>query len=122
MSKSGLGLLIFLVSFTVLSTVLGYAGIARLHHLHYPPFNPPDRIYTIMVLFPHPSGQMILFLDSTFGRILSWMLVLAALVVPALLIYKYDRWILGFALLFSVTALFGLIGFSLFLHGYLDAF
>ena len=119
MNASGKGLFVLLVVFLLLSAGLGYAGIARLHRMHYPPFN--DGLYATMDKIPHPSPEAIQFLDSRGGRILAGSLAVIIPVACVLLVFVRDYRIAGFSLLIVATAGYGLAGVSLFLHGVFDA-
>jgi hypothetical protein len=121
MSTSIKGFFAFLVMFTVVSTMLGYAGIERLERYHYPPFH-HDGLYTIVGEFPHPSDRVILFLDSAFGRILVWSCVPIVSVICFILVFGQERLLLGFSILIATAALYIVTGFCLFMHGRLDAF
>jgi hypothetical protein len=120
MSASAKGLFGFLVVLMLVSVVLGYEGIARLHRNHYPPFTEVGMMFTVVEAINPPNDNIILFLDSIGGRVLIWFLVAAIPTVCGILSFRYEWWILGFAFLTSCTALFCWIGFRIFLHALLD--
>ena len=51
-------------------------------------------------------------------RVDTWALVFMVPCVCAILIFKYDRWILGYGILAGFALLFGMMGFSLLIHGF----
>ncbi|MGD1085020.1 MAG: hypothetical protein ABSA47_09765 [Verrucomicrobiota bacterium] len=106
----------FLVLFMLVSTLLGYDGIARLRRNVRPPFGAPFTLYTEVGGIPGPSDRLVLFVDSTHGRIIVWSWALAIPILCGFLAFKQERLILGGSLLFANGVLFGWIGLQLFLH------
>jgi len=104
----------FLVLFMLVSTLLGYDGIARLRREGRPPF--ATGLYTSFGGIPGPSDGLVLFVDSTHGRIIVWSWALAIPVLSGFLVFQRQRLILGGSLLFANGVLFGWIGLQLFLH------
>ena len=121
MSPSAKGLFGFLVILMLASVILGYEGIARLHRTHYPPFPEVGMMFTVGYTINPPSDGVVLFLDSTAGRILVWFLAVAIPVVCGVLAFRYQWRVLGFGLLIGCAALFCWIGFRIWLHAVLDA-
>jgi hypothetical protein len=120
-SYAAKGLFGFLAGLILLSTVLGYEGIGRLRRTQYPPFEAEGNMFTAGYLVNPPEGHFVLFLDSMEGRLLVWCLVAAIPIVCGTLAFRNNFLVTGFAVLFSWAALFGWIGFRIFLHAMLDA-
>ena len=109
----------FLTVFILISTFLGYRGIERLRRTEHPPFN--TGLFTDISLIPHPSDRVILLLDSSTARVLVWTLVLALPTVCGIFAFRMERWILSYVILIMSSAVFGLFGFSIWLHALFDA-
>lgn len=122
MSKTAIAFFAFLVLMIIFSTTLGYTGIDRLHRLGYPPFDQGGAMYSVFEMGWHPSEHVILFLDSMAGKVLVWTLAMAVPAISGLVVFKYDRWILGFTTLFLTTVLYSVVGICLLIHGQFDAF
>jgi hypothetical protein len=118
MSTTARGFFTFLVLLLPFSAVLGYAGIARLHRMHFPPFNQGSYEFSGGSISYLPD-RAIVFLDSTGGRAVVWAL---AVIIPAgcvVLAFKCNRQILGFGVLFCFGALYGTMALKLFFHSML---
>ena len=118
MSATSKALFAFLAVCLVFSLMAGYAGITRLRRAEYPPFN--TGLYTALYSVPHPSNEMVLFLDSRWGRVLMCVSALVIPVVSVVLAFGKGFRFLGLGLLASATALYAVGGLSLFFHSVFD--
>jgi hypothetical protein len=121
MSPCAKGLFGFLVILMLASVILGYEGIVRLHRTHYPPFPEVGMMFTVGYTINPPSDEVVLFLDSTAGRILVWFLAVDIPLVCGVMAFRYQWRVLGVGLLIGCAALFCWIGVRIWLHAVLDA-
>ena len=118
MGTSAKAVIAFLFFLNVLAVCMGYIAIAKLERYHAPPFN--DGLYTVFYLFDHVSDATVLFWHSPVGVVLIWAgTLLLPLVAVAVIFYK-ERPLIGTALLFLFFLPFGVTGFLIWLHAYLD--
>ena len=98
-----------LVLFMLLSTILGYTGIAIMHRNYAGPFESSDYFLPF-------SYKLLNFLDSLTGRILVWV---AIFVVPSfcgILAYRYGHFLLCGIILCSLALAYGWFGINIFFY------
>ena len=90
----------FLAGWSILSVMLGYAGIDHLKEAGY-----------------SFDGGLIKFADSGLGVALIWLLAIAIPIISGVLCFRDSRWVGGLLLLFCWSAIIGVFGISLWLEG-----
>jgi hypothetical protein len=101
----------FLVFMMLLSVVLSYDGIARIKRqngwenwYHNQEYHRNDS--TFMVI----TNRTVVFIDSTFGKIVCWASLFIIPMGCGFLIFRFERIYLGLTLLFLCAIYYGWIG------------
>ena len=119
MTPSTRAFFVFLVALILVATLLGFAGVARLHRLRQPPFDQNEMSGMFATVSSPPDG-LVLFMDSTWGALVVWTMALVVPTACGVLVFGFRRWLPGFAVLLACAALFLWMGLRIWLHAMID--
>jgi len=116
-SKGKIGIL-FIWFLNILFVYMGYAGIAKMVRQQAPPFHQHGMAHMIYIFFVIPS-KVILFWNSYLGHVAIWSGCILLPILAYILISR-EKLLTGlFTLIVSVIP-FGLVGFLIWFHAFID--
>ena len=113
--KIGIGFVWFL---NILFVYMGYTGIAKMVRQHAPPFQQHSMMHMIYIFCVIPD-KLILFWHSGIGQIVVWSGCIF-LPIAAYILINREKLLAGLVTLILSVILFGLIGFLIWLHAFID--
>ena len=109
----------FLWILNILFVYMGYVGIAKMQRYGDLPFHSGSMMTMVYIFYVIPD-RVILFWHSTIGHILIWLgCILLPLFAGYILFYK-EKLYLGLSILFLSIIPFGIVGFLIWLHAFID--
>jgi hypothetical protein len=121
MGTSAKAVIVSLFFLNILAVCMGYIGIDKLQRYGADPFYPPEGgMHHFAYSFAPVSDRTILFWHSGWGSLLVWAGTILLPLLAFLLLFYWERPLLGTGLLFLTCVVLGLTGFFIWLHAYVD--
>ncbi len=118
MERSGRVILILLFFLNILFVFMGYVGISKLERYKSPPFH--ESMITVIFAAYYVPDKVVLFWHSKPGSTIIW---LSCILLPAaaayLLLFK-QKIVAGILILLLSILPFGVVGFLIWLHAFID--
>jgi hypothetical protein len=119
MGRHGKICIVFLWFLNILFVYMGYAGIAKMERLYYPPFNQGHGMMHIIYVFYVIPDRFIVFWHSCIGHLVIWS---GCIILPitAYILFTKEKLIAGLSTLLLSIIPFGIVGFLIWLHAFID--
>jgi hypothetical protein len=121
MGTSAKAVVMSLFCANVFAVCLGFMGIGKLERHHAYPFNVHDGgMQTFCYSAYYIQGRTVLFWHSPWGALLVWAGTIILPLIAAVVIFGKERPLIGTALLLLSFVPFGITGFLIWLHAFID--
>jgi len=118
MGTSAKAVIAFLFFLNLVAVCMGYVGIDKLERYEADPFH--VGMHAFFYTFSPVSDRTILFWHSYWGSVLIWGGTILLPLLAIAILFRWERPFLGIVLLFLAFLPFGVTGFLIWLHAYLD--
>ncbi len=119
MGTSAKGVITFLFFLNILAVCMGYIGIAKLERYNADPFY-DEGLHTFVYAAKYVSDDTILFWHSRWGSSLICAGTILLPLAAVFLIFRKERFFTGTILLLLSFLPFGVTGFLIWFHAYVD--
>ncbi len=118
MERNGKIFIAFIWFLNILFVYMGYAGIAKMVRQYAPPFHQNGMMHMIYIFYVIPT-KIIVFWHSGIGQAVIWSGCIL-LPIAAYILIKREKLLAGLSTLIISVIPFGLVGFLIWLHAFID--
>ncbi len=111
--------IVFLWILNILFVSMGYVGIAKMVRQDAIPFHQGHSMLTMIYIFYVIPNWLLLFWNSGIGHVVIWS---GCIILPVIsyILFNKEKFLAGFSTLLLSIIPFGIVGFCIWLHAFID--